>query len=103
MRTKLVAEDGKVVEERQWPHPGPGRGSGWYNRYGFEGTAEGEARGMYWQADEAARGVFEGRGESTLQGLDESLLIMQVMDEVRRQGGVRYPDKLETTEYPVKI
>lgn len=33
----------------------------------------------------------------------ESTLIMEVMDEVRQQGGLTYPDGIETTEYPVKL
>jgi dihydrodiol dehydrogenase / D-xylose 1-dehydrogenase (NADP) len=36
-------------------------------------------------------------------GLDESVLIMEVMDEVRKQGGLQYPEKIETTEYPTQL
>ncbi|OAX81704.1 hypothetical protein ACJ72_03948 [Emergomyces africanus] len=46
------------------------------------GEFPGNGAGMYWEADEAARCV---------------------MDEVRRQGGLRYPDEIESTEYPVKL
>jgi hypothetical protein len=28
---------------------------------------------------------------------------MEVMDEVRKQAGLQYPDEIETTEYPVKL
>jgi len=28
---------------------------------------------------------------------------MEVMDEVRRQAGLVYPDAIETTDYPVKL
>lgn len=33
----------------------------------------------------------------------ESTLIMEVMDEARKQGGLVYPDSIESTEYPVKL
>lgn len=28
---------------------------------------------------------------------------MEVMDEARKQAGLKYPDDIETTEYPVKL
>jgi hypothetical protein len=28
---------------------------------------------------------------------------METMDEVRRQGGLVYPEAIETTDYPVKL
>jgi dihydrodiol dehydrogenase / D-xylose 1-dehydrogenase (NADP) len=30
-------------------------------------------------------------------------LIMEVMDEVRKQGGLVYPEKIETTKYPTQL
>ena len=58
---------------------------------------------MFWEADEAARCFRDGKLES--DGLDwkESEIIMEVMDEVRRQGGLHYPKEIETTEWPVKL
>jgi dihydrodiol dehydrogenase / D-xylose 1-dehydrogenase (NADP) len=35
--------------------------------------------------------------------LKESVVIMEVMDEVRKQNGMTYPDKIETTDYPTKL
>ena len=32
-RTKLVLRDG-TIDEKHWPHPGPGKGSGWQNGCG---------------------------------------------------------------------
>lgn len=95
-RTRLILKDG-TTEDKNWPQPGPGKGSGWYN--GFAGTnAEGEGHGMFWEADEAALALVEGRKEGKFESLDESLLIMEVMDEVRRQNGLEYPEKIETTD-----
>ena len=45
----------------------------------------------------------EGRKEGKYESLQESLVIMQVMDEVRKQNGMTYPDKIESLEYPLKL
>ena len=97
-RTVLLLNDG-TVEEKHWPQPGPGSGSCFYNGFGESRNPEGEGHGMFWEADEAALALTEGRLEGRCQGLDESALIMDVLDEVRRQGGVSYPHKVETTDY----
>ena len=47
--------------------------------------------GLHLEACEVARCVSEGRLESELMPLDESVAIMGLMDEVRRQLGVVYP------------
>ncbi|KAF2177595.1 NAD(P)-binding protein [Zopfia rhizophila CBS 207.26] len=101
-RTKLILRDG-TVEEKNWSQPGPGGGSGWYNGFAGGRNAEGEGHGMFWEADEAATALVEGRKEGKYEGLAESILIMEVMDEVRRQGGLSYPEKIETTKYPVQL
>ncbi|KAF2103780.1 dimeric dihydrodiol dehydrogenase [Rhizodiscina lignyota] len=101
-RTRLMTENGDIVE-KTWPHPGPGKGSNWYNWYRDERLAEGEARGMAWQADEAATALSTDQKESSKQSLEESLVIMQVMDEVRRQGDLVYSEELESTAYPLQL
>ncbi|PGG95630.1 hypothetical protein GX51_08198 [Blastomyces parvus] len=67
------------------------------------GEFPGQGKGMYWEADEAARCVRDGKLESETMSWEESLVIMDVMDEVRKQGGLRYPDEIESTEYPVAL
>ncbi|KAJ4344392.1 uncharacterized protein N0V89_012132 [Didymosphaeria variabile] len=101
-RTRIVLQDG-TVEDKDWPQPGPGEGSGWRNGFGATTNAEGEGHGMFWEADEAADAVINGRKEGRYEGLDESILIMEVMDEARKQGGLTYPDKIETTKYPTQL
>ncbi|KAL1967257.1 hypothetical protein VTN77DRAFT_3303 [Rasamsonia byssochlamydoides] len=59
--------------------------------------------GMYWEADEAARCVRDGKLESETMPWEESILIMEVMDEARRQGGLTYPEKIESTVYPLQL
>jgi predicted dehydrogenase len=47
--------------------------------------------GLHLEACEVARCVAEGRLESELMPLDETVAIVAIMDEVRRQLGVTYP------------
>jgi dihydrodiol dehydrogenase / D-xylose 1-dehydrogenase (NADP) len=98
-KMRLVLADG-TVEDKEFPQPGPGKGSGWYN--GFAGflDSEGEGHGMFWEADEAALALLEGRKEGRFEGLDESIVIMEIMDEVRRQNGLKFPESIESTNYP---
>ncbi|KAF8075024.1 hypothetical protein FPV67DRAFT_1475762 [Lyophyllum atratum] len=51
--------------------------------------------GWHFQADEVARCVREGKKESELWGHSKSLLEMEIFDEVRRQGGYRFPAGVE--------
>lgn len=53
--------------------------------------------GMFWEADECARCLRDGQAESATMPWDESLVVMQVMEEALKQGGVEYP-KLITTD-----
>jgi len=54
--------------------------------------------GMYYEADEAARCVRDGKLESSTMPWEESVLIMEVMDQIREQCGLHYPEKIESTE-----
>lgn len=102
-RTRVILSDG-TVEDKNWaPFPGPGKGSGWVNGFGGSTNEEGEGHGMFWEADEAADAIVNGRKEGRYEGLDESILIMEVMDETRKQGGLKYPEKIETTKYPTQL
>lgn len=101
-KTRLVLTDGSV-EDREWKQPGPGPGSKWYNGFGSSYNDEGEGHGMFWEADEAGHALKEGRQEGQFEGWDESIVIMEVMDEVRRQNNMVYPEKIETTDYPVQL
>ncbi|ROT40281.1 NADP:D-xylose dehydrogenase [Sodiomyces alkalinus F11] len=59
----------------------------------------GWGQGFYWQADEAARCIRDGKIESSVMPLDESIAIMEVVDAALQQGGVAYPDHITSTEY----
>ena len=58
--------------------------------------------GMFWEADECAKCLRDGKLGSDGMGWEESLAIMEVMDEVRRQNGMVYPEKIESTVYPLE-
>ena len=62
MKTRLVLQDGskgKEGEVKEWKFPGDGHG-------------------MFWEADEAARALVEGRKEGCFLGWEESTVIMEV-------------------------
>lgn len=62
----------------------------------------GWGHGMYWEADEAARCLRDGKKQSDTLTWEESLVIMETMDQVRQQGGIVYPDEIESTVYDEK-
>jgi dihydrodiol dehydrogenase / D-xylose 1-dehydrogenase (NADP) len=47
--------------------------------------------GFHFEADEVAKDILAGKKESQVVPLAESLRTMKVMDEIRKQGGVKYP------------
>ena len=59
----------------------------------------GWGHGMFWEADEVARCLRDGKKESEAMSWEESLVVMQTMDEVRRQGGLKYPEEIESAEF----
>lgn len=97
-RTRLVLKDG-TIDDKEWPQPGPGEGSGWYNGYGSSPNPEGQGHGLFWEADGAGRALLEGRKEGSQLGLEESVLVMEIMDHVRTEAGIAYPDEVETIEF----
>lgn len=101
-KTKLVMNDG-TIEERDFPQPGPDKSQGWKNGFGGNWNPDGAGHGMFWEADECAYALRDGRKEGQYESLQESLVIMKVMDEVRKQNNMVYPEKIETTKYPTDL
>jgi hypothetical protein len=54
----------------------------------YEGNIEG--RGMQYQALEVERCIRAGLGQSPVMSLDETIEIMEVMDQIRQQTGIEY-------------
>lgn len=90
LQYKIVRKDRPgEVEVVDCPIPtDPGRG-GW-------------GHGMFWEADECARCLRDGRKESATLPWEESVAIMEVMESVLKQGDVRYPDLITTDVYDAK-
>ncbi|ETS85279.1 hypothetical protein PFICI_03304 [Pestalotiopsis fici W106-1] len=97
-KTRLILKDG-TVKEKSWPQPGPGVGSGWYNGYGSTIHPEGEGHGLFWEADEAGRAICGGQKDRLSRDLEESILVLEIMDQVRAKAGLAYPKAVESTEY----
>lgn len=55
--------------------------------------------GMFWEADECARCLRDGKKQSTTMPWEESIVIMETMDSVLKQGGVTYPELITTDVY----
>lgn len=64
---------------------------------------KGDGKGLYFEADEAARCIRDGKLQSDVIPWEESITIMEVMDEVRRQGGLTYPKNIESTVWPLRL
>ncbi len=86
---KVILVGGKRGEVEDVKCPIPKSDNGW-------------GHGMFWEADEAARCVRDGKLESAGLDWEESIVIMETMDEVRRQGGLKYPELIETDVYDPK-
>lgn len=67
--------------------------------YPTDKDRKGWGHGMYWEADEVARCLRDGKKQSESMSWEESTVIMETMDEVRRQGGLKYPDLIESSEF----
>lgn len=57
--------------------------------------AEFPGHGMFYEADECARCLRDGKTESETMGLEESRVMMAVMDKVRHDNDFYYPDNVE--------
>lgn len=86
---KVITVDGKPTEKVNCPIPTDPERDGW-------------GHGMYWEADEAARCLRDGKKESETLSWEESIVIMKTMDEVRKQGGLTYSELIETSVYDPK-
>ena len=62
-------------------------------------SATWKGHGMFWEADEAARCLRDGKKESATLPLSESIVIMETMEEALRQGGIVYPELITTDVY----
>ena len=80
----------------------PKKGSGWQVEV-KEFEFPGNGTGMFWQADESARALRDGKLECDIMPHEESLAVVEVMDKMREIGDMKYPEKIESTEYPLQL
>ncbi|CAE6462724.1 unnamed protein product [Rhizoctonia solani] len=52
-------------------------------------------KGLFFQADAVAHALREGKTEPNEYKLEDSLALMQVLDEIRKQGGLKYRPEVE--------
>ncbi|KAF2660912.1 NAD(P)-binding protein [Lophiostoma macrostomum CBS 122681] len=64
-----------------------------------EHEVPGGGHGMFWEADECARCIRDGKLESEVMPVEESVAVMRVMDEVRKQGELVYSTAFESVEW----
>lgn len=76
---KFEGEPGKEIDSKLT------RGQG--KKYDFSAPG----RGFQYQADNVALDVLNGKLESSIIPHAETIRVMEIMDEIRRQGGTRYP------------
>lgn len=62
----------------------------------------GWGHGMFWEADDCARCLRDGKQESETMPWSESIVMMATMESALRQGGIEYPELLTTNVYDAK-
>ncbi|EXJ77959.1 hypothetical protein A1O3_09118 [Capronia epimyces CBS 606.96] len=48
-------------------------------------------RGFYWEADAVARDIAAGNTEDAIMPWEETVRVLEILDQVRKQGGARFP------------
>ncbi|TDZ29108.1 D-xylose 1-dehydrogenase [Colletotrichum spinosum] len=77
---------GEVVEEfEEYPQPQDAERN-WGN-------------GTFWEADECARCVRDGRLGSDVMPTEESIVVMETMEKVLVGAGIRYPDLISSCQF----
>lgn len=61
----------------------------------FDGAMTRAGNNLIWQADACARQIRDGKLECPECPLEDTIAMMKVMDEVRRQGNFVFPSPLE--------
>lgn len=59
--------------------------------------------GLCYEADEVARCIRDGKLESPSMPWAEIIIVMEIMDTVRRENGLWFPEEVESSNYPVDL
>lgn len=81
----------------------PGIGTPWTISMDKTKLISGDLYGLCFEADEVARCIRQGLLESPEMPWLESLTVMEIMDTVRRENDLKFPEEIETLEYPVAL
>lgn len=87
----IVGTDARIDIDRVWYQPTSFRVIQPDGTVVEDYVSQIEGRGMQFQALAAERLLAEGRLDSDVLGIDETVAIMGTLDDVRAQVGVRYP------------
>ncbi|UKZ58991.1 uncharacterized protein TrAtP1_000313 [Trichoderma atroviride] len=88
LKYKVVKKNGES-QLVDCPIPGDPARNGW-------------GHGMFWEADECARCLRDGKKESATLPWTESIAIMETMEAALKQGGIEYPELITTDVYDPK-
>ncbi len=78
----LVHKDGQDPQEMEFPLPSSTK------FFNFRNSA-----GLHYQAKHVMQCLNEGKVSSPVMSTRESLVIMNIMDEIRQQIGLKYPSE----------
>ncbi len=90
-RASVVGTAGRLDIDGSFYQPNPVRYTARDRSAGPVFEPASRKHGLAYEAAEVARCITEGRTESPLMPLDETVAIMATMDDIRRQLGVVYP------------
>ncbi|KAK9249627.1 hypothetical protein V1507DRAFT_470099 [Lipomyces tetrasporus] len=55
-------------------------------------------QGLFWEADSVARDIRDGKKFDDNYPVEESIFVMELMDEVRRQNNLKFREEIEYVE-----
>ncbi|KAK9321568.1 hypothetical protein V1517DRAFT_326017 [Lipomyces orientalis] len=55
-------------------------------------------QGLFWEADAVARDIRDGKKFDNNYPVEESIFVMELMDEIRRQNSLKFPEEIEHVE-----
>jgi hypothetical protein len=98
MKAWRAGTEGQIELDRQWYTASSAltltRADGSTERFEpATGLIQGNAKGMKLQVQAAVEGIRSGQAESPVMPLDETISIMGILDEVRDQIGLVYPER----------
>lgn len=82
-----------------------------HQKFGTSGTLVREiennipegAHGLCYEADEAVRCIRDGKLESPSMPWAETIIVMEILDTVRRENALWFPEEIESSNYPVDL